>query len=299
MNMNYTFSRAAIIFTFAFSLSGCFDIADTPKLNSSWEATGSTSSKSEQFGFINDSTSTCPTFLTNNSTDIEQISLPAEFSIVDWNIYKQQGDDWRSELTTLIEQNDLIVLQEAKLSFLLHQLMQQYGLSWTQVEAFSIYKQSMGVLTASKIEPISVCKQALAEPWIRFPKSSLISYYPWTGSDKPLLVANMHMINFTLGVDEFNQQLESVISVIRQHQGPVIMAGDFNTWTKKRLSRLIEVTASVELRQLVYQNDVRETAFGHPLDDIYFRGLQQISASSYETTTSDHNPIVARFGPLF
>ncbi|MGC3834797.1 hypothetical protein ACPSKX_11240 [Moritella viscosa] len=87
--------------------------------------------------------------------------------------------------------------------------------------------------------------------------------------------------------------------MIRQHQGPVIMAGDFNTWTNKRLSRLIEVTASVELRQLVYQNDVRETAFGHPLDDIYFRGLQQISASSYETTTSDHNPIVARFGPLF
>ncbi|MGC3834798.1 hypothetical protein ACPSKX_11245 [Moritella viscosa] len=108
--MNYTFSRAAIIFTFAFSLSGCFDIADTPKLNSSWETTGSTSSKSEQFGFINDSTSTCPTFLTNNSTDIEQISLPAEFSIVDWNIYKQQGDDWRSELTTLIEQNDLILI---------------------------------------------------------------------------------------------------------------------------------------------------------------------------------------------
>ena len=297
--MNYTFSRTAIIFTFVFSLSGCFDIADIPTLNSSWEATDSTSVKSEQFGFVNDSISTCPIFLTNNNTDIEQSALPAEFSIVDWNIYKQQADNWRSELTTLIEQNDLIILQEAKLSFLLHQLMQQYELSWTQVEAFSIYKQSMGVLTASKIEPISVCKKTLAEPWIRFPKSSLISYYPWAGSDEPLLVANMHMINFTLGVDEFNQQLESVISVIRQHQGPVIMAGDFNTWTNKRLSRLLDVTASVDLQQLVYQNDVRETAFGHSLDDIYFRGLQQLSASSYETTASDHNPIVARFGPVF
>ena len=168
MNMNYTFSRAAIISTFVFSLSGCFDIADTPTLNSSWEATGSTSIKSDQFGFVNASTSTCPTFLTNNNTDIEQTSLPAEFSIVDWNIYKQQGDNWRSELTTLIEKNDLIVLQEAKLSFLLHQLMQQYELSWAQVEAFSIYKQSMGVLTASKVEPISVCKQALAEPGFVF-----------------------------------------------------------------------------------------------------------------------------------
>lgn len=291
--MHYTFSRSALIFILLFSLSGCFDIADISKLNSSWETTAN----AEQVGFVTDSAATCPVFL--NNINMPNTELPAEFSITDWNIYKQEDDNWRSELTTLIEKNDLIVLQEAKLSFLLHQLMQQHELSWTQVEAFSVYKQSMGVLTASRVAPISVCKQTVAEPWLRFPKSSLISYYPWAGSDEPLLVANMHMINFTLGVDEFNQQLEGVISVIRQHNGPVIMAGDFNTWTNKRLNRLLEVAASVELQQLVYQNDVRKTTFGNPLDDIYFRGLQQLSASSYETQASDHNPIVARFGPLF
>ncbi|QUM75369.1 endonuclease/exonuclease/phosphatase family protein [Moritella sp. 24] len=297
--MNYTFSRSAIIFTLVFSLSGCFDIADIPKLNSSWKVTDSTQINDDQFGFVTDSSSTCPTFLTNTNNDMADIQLPTEFGIAGWNIYKQDNDNWRAELTNLIEKNDLIVLQEAKLSFLLHQLMQQYELTWTQVEAFSVYKQSMGVLTASKVMPLSVCKQTLAEPWLRFPKSSLISYYPWAGSDEPLLVANMHMINFTLGVDEFNQQLEGVISVIRKYSGPVIMAGDFNTWTNKRLNQLLDITASVDLQQLVYQNDVRETAFGHPLDDIYFRGMQQISASSYETEASDHNPIVARFGPLY
>ena len=295
--MNYSFSRIAIISTFIFSLSGCFDIADIPKLNSSWEVAGATSVNSEQGGFVTDTIATCPVFVKNIAVTSNE--LPIEFSIADWNIYKQEDDNWRRELTKIIEQNDLIVLQEAKLSFLLHQLMQQHELSWTQVEAFSVYNQSMGVLTASRVAPISVCKQAIVEPWLRFPKSSLVSYYPWAGSDEPLLVANMHMINFTLGVDEFNQQLEGVIAVIRQHDGPVIMAGDFNTWTNKRLHQLQTMTASVELQQLVYKNDVRKTAFGHPLDDLYFRGMQQLSASSYETDASDHNPIVARFGPLF
>ncbi|NQZ92873.1 MAG: endonuclease/exonuclease/phosphatase family protein [Moritella sp.] len=295
--MNYSFSRIAIISTFIFSLSGCFDIADIPKLNSSWEAAGATSVNSEQGGFVTDTIATCPVFVKNIAVTSNE--LPTEFTIADWNIYKQEDDNWRRELTKIIEQNDLIVLQEAKLSFLLHQLMQQHELSWTQVEAFSVYNQSMGVLTASRVAPISVCKQTIVEPWLRFPKSSLVSYYPWAGSDEPLLVANMHMINFTLGVDEFTQQLEGVIAVIRQHDGPVIMAGDFNTWTNKRLNQLQTMTASVELQQLVYQNDVRKTAFGYPLDDLYFRGLQQLSASSYETDASDHNPIVARFGPLF
>ncbi|SQD78800.1 endonuclease/exonuclease/phosphatase family protein [Moritella yayanosii] len=294
--MNYSCSRIAIISTFIFSLSGCFDIADIPKLNSSWKVAGATSVNSEQGGFVTDTVATCPVFVKNIAVTSNE--LPTEFSIADWNIYKQEDDNWRRELTTIIEQNDLIVLQEAKLSFLLHQLMQQHELSWTQVEAFSVYNQSMGVLTASRVAPISVCKQTIVEPWLRFPKSSLVSYYPWAGSDEPLLVANMHMINFTLGVDEFNQQLEGVIAVIRQHDGPVIMAGDFNTWTNKRLNQLHLMTASVELQQLVYQKDVRKTAFGYPLDALYFRGMQQLSASSYETDASDHNPIVARFGPL-
>lgn len=295
--MNYTFSRIAILSTVIFSLSGCFDIADTPKLNSSWEVSSATSVRGEEGGFVTNSAATCPVFI--NNSELVKRELPAEFSMAGWNIYKQDDDNWRSELTTLVEKSDLIVLQEAKLSFLLQQLMQQHELSWTQVEAFSVYKQSMGVLTASRVAPISVCKKTVAEPWLRFPKSSLISYYPWAGSDEPLLVANMHMINFTLGVDEFTQQLESAIAVIRQHKGPVIMAGDFNTWTNKRLDQLQTMTASVELEQLIYQKDVRKTAFGNPLDDVYFRGMQQLTASSYETDASDHNPIVARFGPLF
>lgn len=295
--MNYSFSRIAAISTLVFSLSGCFDIADIPKLHSSWKVAGATSENSEQAGFITDTVVTCPAFIDNSMVTSDE--LPAEFSIADWNIYKQEDDNWRRELTALIEENDLIILQEAKLSFLFAQLMEQHQLSWTQVEAFSVYNQSMGVLTASRVAPISVCKQAITEPWLRFPKSSLISYYPWAGSDEPLLVANMHMINFTLGVDEFTQQLEGVIAVIRQHDGPVIMAGDFNTWTNKRLDQLHLMTTSVELQKSVYQQDVRRTAFGNPLDDIYYRGMQQLNASSYETEASDHNPIVARFGPLF
>lgn len=297
--MNYIAVRFTLILTLLFSLSGCFDISEPSKLNSSWETTASTPGNAEQFGFIADVKDSCPDLLVNKNSDNNVQQLPAEFNVADWNIYKQKNDNWRAELSNLIESNDLVILQEVKLSFLFNQLMEQYQLNWTQVEAFSIYQLPIGVLTASEVAPLSACKQTLTEPWIRFPKSSLITYFAWQGSEQPLLVANMHMINFTLGVAEFNQQLDSVISVIRQHDGPVIMAGDFNTWTNKRLDNLAVLAESAELEKIVYQQDLRETTLGYPLDDIYFRGLQQLSATSYATKASDHNPIVARFGPLY
>ncbi|MGL5288947.1 MAG: endonuclease/exonuclease/phosphatase family protein, partial [Aeromonas sp.] len=37
------------------------------------------------------------------------------------------------------------------------------------------------------------------------------------------------------------------------------------------------------------------TAFGRPLDHIYYRNLDLVSVSSPNTDSSDHNPIIARF----
>lgn len=296
--MNYTCSRFVVIITLFISLTGCFDIPDEARLNTSWETAEAQDLADEPNWFVTDAAATCPLFSSNTSTDSQPGQLPAEFNVADWNIYKQDGDNWQVELAKLAASNDLLILQEAKLSFLPLQLFQQHALSWTQVEAFSIYKQPIGVLTVSNVAPLKACKQTVTEPWLRFPKSSLITYFSWAGSDQPLLVANMHLINFTLGIDEFNQQLAGVMAVISQHTGPVLMAGDFNTWTNKRINRLLEVTAMANLKKITYQQDARITSFGHPLDDMFFSGMRQLSASSYTTEASDHNPIIARFGPL-
>ena len=306
--MNNSATRIIILATLTFSLTGCFDIPDNAELNSSWPTlTAQHAGDSDSDSFVTLDAPSCPQLLTNtqrvdkplSETASQTISqLPAEFNVASWNIYKQGGDDWLPQLEKLTSSHDLVMLQEAKLSFLLQQLFQRQQLSWTQVEAFSIYDQPMGVLTAGKVAPQAVCKQTVTEPWIRFPKSSLISYFDWAGSDQPLLVANTHMINFTLGVDEFNQQLAGMLAVINQHPGPVILTGDFNTWTNKRINELLALTDAAGLKQVSYRQDVRVTAFGHALDAMFFRGMHLINASSYTADASDHNPIVASFGPL-
>ena len=305
--MNNSATRIIILATLIFSLSGCFDIPDNAELNSSWPTQTAQRASDDDDGFITLDAPSCPQLLTNTQPSGDplvgaasqvQNQLPAEFNVASWNIYKQGGDNWLPQLEQLTSSHDLVMLQEAKLSFLLQQLFQRQQLSWTQVEAFSVYDQPMGVLTAGKVAPLAVCKQTVTEPWIRFPKSSLISYFDWAGSDQQLLVANTHMINFTLGVEEFNQQLTGMLAVINQHQGPVILTGDFNTWTNKRINELFALTDAAGLKPLNYSQDVRTTVFGHPLDAMFYRGMHLISASSYTADASDHNPIVARFAPL-
>ena len=41
--------------------------------------------------------------------------------------------------------------------------------------------------------------------------------------------------------------------------------------------------------------DLRRTAFGRPLDHLYYRNLDLVEVSSPATDSSDHNPILARF----
>lgn len=293
--MNTSFLRQAIVLTCVLSLSGCFDIPEDGLLNSSWQSESANEVGTAPNYFSQNNANNCPDFFDNQMQPT--VSLPDEFSVASWNIYKQQNDGWKNELAHFMNEYDLVMLQEAKLGFLLQQTLANSKVSWTQVGAFNVYKQPVGVLTASRVAPISACKSTLSEPWIRFPKSSLITYYPWQDGQQTLLQANLHAINFTLGADEFNEQLSEIIDVIRAHKGPVILAGDFNTWTNKRLNSLLESTKSVDLFEVTYNADERVTTFGLPLDSIFYRGLRLISATSIVTEASDHNPLIATFAP--
>ncbi len=295
--MDLNFSRFVITSALLVSLTGCYKIPDQAVLNSSWKADQDMPVDADADWYSSPYSGTCPEVITNTQVDKTDDILPAQFSMALWNIYKQSNDDWQGELNRLVKQSDLLLLQEVKLSYLPYQLLTDQQLSWTQVEAFNVYEQPVGVLTAAKVAPINACKQTTTEPWIRFPKSSLITYYSWQGSERPLLVANLHLINFTIGTDEFTDQLSGVIDVINNYNGPVLMAGDFNTWTNKRLEILLQLTGDAGLNQASYERDERETMFGHTMDEVFFRGMRLISASSFATEASDHNPVVATFAP--
>lgn len=130
---------------------------------------------------------------------------------------------------------------------------------------------------------------------LRIPKSGLVSLYPLQGDPDGVLVVNLHAVNFELGMATFREQLNDLTALIHRHQGPVILGGDFNTWSDKRAFWLNKLVGELGLQEAIPVPDLRRTAFGRPLDHLYYRNLDLVEVSSPATYASDHNPILARF----
>jgi endonuclease/exonuclease/phosphatase (EEP) superfamily protein YafD len=82
---------------------------------------------------------------------------------------------------------------------------------------------------------------------------------------------------------------------LSKHQGPLIVAGDFNTWNDERMAVVDSIASSIDLKAVTLSENYRSTVFGHNVDPIYYRGLELIKALSVKMTTSDHNPFIAIF----
>ncbi|GGB45491.1 EEP domain-containing protein [Oceanisphaera marina] len=221
-------------------------------------------------------------------------SLPSSFSLLSWNIYKQQGD-WQPELDQWLNNSDLLLLQEARASDELHEWLYQQDYHWFQVAAFNWHDVGNGVLTAAKGQPIQVCGQRLLEPVTRIPKSLLFSYYPLQGSAHPLLLVNLHAINFSLRGRTYNGQLAMISEKIGDYAGPVIVAGDFNRWNGRRKGFLERWVAKEQLTEALPQPDVRTRFWGYPLDGVFYRGLALEQAKSMGSEASDHSALHMRF----
>ncbi len=216
-----------------------------------------------------------------------------DIKIVNWNLQKGANPEWIADLSAITGEPDLMIFQEASLNTDVWRTVaaDQYR---SFAPGYSTKQRITGVMTVSAAEPLTQCNLINREPWIRTPKAAIITEYGLTGTDQTLLVANAHFVNFTLGVRHFRQQIQQLQSVLREHQGPILLSGDFNTWRGKRFEILDEVAASLGLEMLDYDEDYRKRAFGHPLDHIYIRGLQVIEATTYRVGSSDHNPMSVR-----
>ncbi len=106
---------------------------------------------------------------------------------------------------------------------------------------------------------------------------------------------NVHAINFSFGVDVYQRQLNSLSTHIIDHKGPVILAGDFNAWSRPRVNVLKRFARRLKLKEVIFEKDLRTRAFGKPLDYIFYRGLSLNKAEILITDASDHNPLVATF----
>ena len=233
---------------------------------------------------------------------IEHISdgivLDSSFTLTSWNVYKQKSEGLTQELTRWAEQSDLLLLQEAVKNQSLQSIFAQDSWFWRQAEAFRLEgnhgMDTVGVATLSKVKPSMSCGWWSTEPWIRFPKTALLTVLP-IHAGETLWVVNIHGINFTLGTNEFEQQLKQIQEVLSQHDGPLIVAGDFNSWREKRLLHLRDFRESLQLQEISWPNDKRVTIFNQPIDHIFYRKLTVKEQKSKSTRASDHTPLWVRF----
>jgi endonuclease/exonuclease/phosphatase (EEP) superfamily protein YafD len=222
--------------------------------------------------------------------------LPPQFELFVWNIYKGQRRGWLEEFKKMTSGHDLMLIQEALLKAPgnLSGLQDIEQKQWKLASSFEYKKNQFrtGVVTGSSANALNT--QALRGPerelWFLTPKMILTSSYSIEGRQEELLVVNTHAINFASQL-VFERFIHLMGNVIKDHQGPVLAAGDFNTWSQKRWNFLRSFMLSLGLEEVAFPKDHRSLR----LDHIFFRGFEILDAEILDKVrTSDHFPLRAK-----
>ena len=217
---------------------------------------------------------------------------PARIRVLTWNIHKQDDAGWNTDLARFAASHDIVLLQEVTLAEDLTDILHRAGLRWVMASSFLYNGADVGVVTAARAPTVAHCTQRVVEPLIRLPKSSVVTWFPLQGSDKLLAVANLHSINFALTLDAYEAQFAAVVEVLARHDGPLIVAGDLNTWTDARMAALADVARKLGLTEIPFESG-RSRFLGREVDHILVRGLSVQSAAAIAVRSSDHNPVQA------
>ena len=213
----------------------------------------------------------------------------SRFHLITWNVHKGQDTGWQEDLARLSKQADFVLLQEATQ----HQNLSTFSTALF-VSSFSFKDLLSGVKTFTQTQPEWYCGGGVAEPLIQIPKVASVMSFPLEKGNS-LLIINVHLINFEWGISAYQAQLEQLFSLIENHQGPIIMAGDFNAWNEERLNLVNNLIKKYRLDSVALSQDERVRFLGYPLDYIFTRGVKVISATSEMVTSSDHNPLLMEF----
>ena len=235
----------------------------------------------------------CGAGTTETPAVADAAALPDPLRVASWNIHKGFDAGWQAELAR-IATDDVVLLQEAWLDDALRATLDRAGLSWQMAGAFLMNGRDAGVLTAARAAPLVSCTVRTWEPLLGTPKSALIARFRVRGHGATLAIANLHAINFTLSAGgAYGRQLDAVRTELAAHDGPIVLAGDFNTWSDERVAAVDALARGLGLSAVAFRPDARERFSDHVVDYIFVRGFDVIDARAVAVTSSDHNPVFA------
>ena len=223
--------------------------------------------------------------------------LDGELEVLSWNIQKASNTGWAEDLVSFSQDIDLAFIQEASVGAQIPQIIST-ELYPAFAAGYTTADLETGVLTLSAGTPSVQCNLTALEPWLGTPKATSITEYPLLNRDDRLLAINLHAINFDLGLESLQSQFDALREVLAGHAGPVILAGDLNTWSSDRELLVHNFLTEYGLASVVFEPDLRTRAFGRALDHIYVRGLRADNARVIPVSSSDHNPLRVRLAIL-
>lgn len=228
--------------------------------------------------------------------------------LLNWNIAKRTNEKiWMKDFIDIVEihQPDIICLQEVTLDTETKTALAIEMMGWTFAPNFidRYHNTYCGILTASRVKPL-VSRSLLSEqyePFTKTPKVSLISEYSVGKLHEIVLVINVHAINF-VDLNKFKSQLDKIEQFISHRNEPIILTGDFNTWSQMRFEVLKQMAGRLNLKTVLFseydKNQIKNFLFSPPLDHIYYRGFQEKDKSATvldHIDSSDHKPLLVEF----
>jgi len=155
-----------------------------------------------------------------------------------------------------------------------------------------------GVATLSTYpgETISLYRSGVREAGFATRKSALLTRHTLPGGET-LYLLNLHAINF-VRQKFFAKEVAAIVEMLEKvSDAPhLIVAGDFNTWSAKRMDLLDRAMARLGLSRADLRAPHLVKSIGRRLlDHIYYKGLILEYATAIDAPISDHNPLYATF----
>jgi endonuclease/exonuclease/phosphatase (EEP) superfamily protein YafD len=222
---------------------------------------------------------------------------PKSIKVLVWNAHKGEDPQWDDDLSQLGGDRDLILIQEAVFNpFMIEAFQNMAGRLWTTATSFRMLHQKnvgTGLATASVAQPMteSFLRTLFTEPVSGTTKLTLFTTYAIKDSNQTLMVVNIHAINFVTPW-KFKIEMNRLHDRLKKHQGPILMAGDFNTWSDGRSEKLNKITKELGMNAITFPDGARNTSLKLILDHAFVRGLSVKKVDNLgHITTSDHSPL--------
>ena len=116
--------------------------------------------------------------------------------MLSWNVKKGEDEDSLYQLGVISSDADVVTIQEAPLGEMLTSQFPNLP-SWSFAPGYKTRDDVTGVMTLSRVAPLTHCVFSSREPWLRTPKATSLTEYPLRDRSETVLAINLHGVNFT------------------------------------------------------------------------------------------------------